>query len=264
MNEPIILLAGAKRLAAMLQPARAETPSSAKQVRAAFTKHRSGALWVAPGRPDLFGALAAVPTHATKKHRLLLLGRPDPSERELLTAKFEHVIVPDDGLRLLPREQLLEVIGAPNRADLFIGGAAALDSVVLVRGDLEPMVVPQAWFKARPKGPKPDFDALEIIDGGQTVRLGEYEAATDAVLYEFDAAFRRRDRERQVNEDRSLGGALRRLRLQKGLSRSAFLPEVSAKEVARLERGEVKRPHKKTLDTLARRLGVRPEELASY
>jgi hypothetical protein len=264
MNEQIILLSGTKRLAAKLQPSQPETPSSPAQVRAAFARHRSGALWVAPEQPDLLRAFAQVPTSATKKHRLLLLGRAEAGEREFLQAKFEHVVIPDEGLRLLPKEQLLEVVGAPNRADLFIGGAPAFDSVVLVRGDLEPILVPQSWFRGRPNGPKPAFGDLEIIDSGQTVRLGDYEAAAEAILYEFDAEFRRRARKRRVDEDPSLGGAIRRLRLQKGLSRSAFLPDVSAKELARLERGEVKRPHRKTLEVVARRLGVSSVELTSY
>jgi hypothetical protein len=54
------------------------------------------------------------------------------------------------------------------------------------------------------------------------VRLDAYEAATDAILYEFDEAYRRRAKRRRLVQDRSLGGALRRLRLQKGLRRADF------------------------------------------
>ena len=49
----------------------------------------------------------------------------------------------------------------------------------------------------------------------------------------------------------------------RGLRRSDF-PEVNEKEVARIERSEVKRPHAKTLTLLAKRLGVQPDAIAAY
>ena len=54
-----------------------------------------------------------------------------------------------------------------------------------------------------------------------------------------------------------------RLRKQRRLKRSDFAP-VSAKEIARMERNEVATPHAKTLATIARRLGVRVEEIGGY
>jgi hypothetical protein len=74
-----------------------------------------------------------------------------------------------------------------------VGGAVvpAAKSLVLIRGDLTSLVVPFSWFVARPNGPKPDFTDFEVIDSGQTIKLGSHEAAVDAVLYELDArAFR--------------------------------------------------------------------------
>ena len=53
------------------------------------------------------------------------------------------------------------------------------------------------------------------------------------------------------------------LRVQKGLGRGDF-PGITEKEVARLERGEVKKPHAGTLEALAERLGVAPDEIATY
>ena len=58
-------------------------------------------------------------------------------------------------------------------------------------------------------------------------------------------------------------GTLRRLRLQKGLSRADF-GRISAKEMARIERGQIKRPHPATLETIAAKLGVAVDVLGSF
>ena len=104
---------------------------------------------------------------------------------------------------------------------------------------------------------------LAVTDSGQTVRLGDYEAATDAILYAFDGEYRRRAKKRQLETDRSLGGAVRRLRLQKALRRSDF-PGLTAKEIARIERGEVKKPHPRTLAAIAKRIGVSANEISTH
>jgi transcriptional regulator with XRE-family HTH domain len=53
------------------------------------------------------------------------------------------------------------------------------------------------------------------------------------------------------------------LRELRGIPRSGF-PSISAKEVARIERGDVERPRRSTVEAIARRLGVSPEEIATY
>jgi hypothetical protein len=180
-----------------------------------------------------------------------------------LHAIFRFVVSTDEGIRLLAIDELADVLGAANREDLFVGIAPADGAIVLYRGSLEPIVVPLSWFRTRPDGPKPETRDLAIADSGQTVRLGEYEAAADAILYEFDEAYRRRAKKREVELDNSFGGAVRRLRLQKGLRRSDF-QGITAKEIARIERGEVKKPHPRTVATLAKRLGVPESQLPSY
>jgi hypothetical protein len=178
---------------------------------------------------------------------------------------FRFVVSADEGIRVLPIDELADVLGAANREDLFIGVAAAPadGALVLYRGNLEPMIVPLTWFRTRPGGPKPGTADLAVTDSGQTVRLGEYEAATDAILYEFDAAYRRRAKKHEVERDDSFGGALRRLRLQKGLRRSDF-DGITAKEIARIERGEVRKPHPRTVALLAKRLGVPARSIRTY
>jgi hypothetical protein len=47
------------------------------------------------------------------------------------------------------------------------------------------------------------------------------------------------------------------------LKRSDFAP-ISLKEISRIERNEVGEPHAKTLEAIADRLGVRPEEIEGY
>jgi DNA-binding Xre family transcriptional regulator len=53
------------------------------------------------------------------------------------------------------------------------------------------------------------------------------------------------------------------LRILKGLSLSDF-PGITEKEVARIEKGEVKKSHADTMSILGRRFGVRPEEIKTY
>jgi transcriptional regulator with XRE-family HTH domain len=55
---------------------------------------------------------------------------------------------------------------------------------------------------------------------------------------------------------------MRRLRKQRGLKLSDF--GTLEKTVARIERGEVKHPRKKTLKSIAKLLRVAPEQLAEY
>jgi hypothetical protein len=54
-----------------------------------------------------------------------------------------------------------------------------------------------------------------------------------------------------------------RLRKQRRLKQSDFAL-IALKEVARIERNEIQKPHARTLGAIARRRGVRPEEIESY
>jgi hypothetical protein len=264
MSEPIVLVGNTGRFATRLGPVNPETPSSPEEVRSAFEKHREGAIWVAKKSPLLKWLTSVGPAYGARQ-RLLLLVEAAKGEREFLDALFKRVVAPDDGVQLAKADDLAEILVDPDRQNFFIGGAVtpAFKSLVLYRGDLEPVVVPWSWFRARPSGPKPDFSDFEIIDAGQTVRLGDYEAATEAILYDFDLDFRREQRKRRAQDDPSFGGSLRRLRLQRGLGRSDF-PGLNAKEIARLERGEVRKPHPETLAIIAERLGVKPDEIGTY
>jgi lambda repressor-like predicted transcriptional regulator len=128
---------------------------------------------------------------------------------------------------------------------------------------METITVPWSIFKPSGDGLQPDFSRLSLTDYGHTVRLGDYEAASDAILYEADPEYRRKARKRLLAEEKTFGASLRRLRIQKGLSRSDFAP-LSSKCIARIERSEVEKPHGETLRTIADRLGVEQEEIESY
>jgi hypothetical protein len=219
--------------------------------------------WVASSVRPLRPLLDESP-RARRETPLLLLGPSEEADREALSTRFRRVLLAGR-LNLVPLGVLAEVLLSPQRDALFIGAvsSAAAQTVVLYTGLMQPLVVPHEWFAATGDGPRPDFDDVEVIDHGQTLRLGGYEAATEAVLYEFDASYRRRVKKLAVEMDTSFGGALRRLRLQRGLARSEF-PGVSAKELARIEGGVVTRPHPRTLALLAKRLKVTVDEIGSY
>ena len=180
----------------------------------------------------------------------------------ILQHLFKSVIA---GAELLELPDLLDVAASFNRNDLFIGGIVDIEdqALILYRGDFTSLLVPFAWFEPRPVAGSPDWSRFQVTDCGQTLRVGEYEAAADAILYDFDPVFRREAKMRLLQQDDSFGGALRRLRLQRGLRQSDF-PPLSVKEVARIERGEVSKPHRRTMLTLANRLGVEPEEIEDY
>ncbi len=98
---------------------------------------------------------------------------------------------------LVDFETMHEIMKADNRADLFIGGGVHRDQETMhfCRGSYQWLKVPITWLGLawrKPQDEWPDFDDFEITDYGQTVRLGEYEFAVDAILYSFDEDYRKR------------------------------------------------------------------------
>jgi DNA-binding Xre family transcriptional regulator len=226
----------------------------------------AGRVFVAFDSAELLRHLGTRPT--LKNHRLLLLEsreRRVESRTTILTAFFRAVVATDAGLAFLPPDELAEVLAAPNAADLAIaaGYDPELESIYVVRGNLERLIVPARHFKASAASPQPVFEDAHAIDFGNALALGEYEASMDALLYEQDPHFRRELRKRQLATDESFGASIRRLRLQRGLKRTD-LAGISDKEVARIERGEIAKPHAATLLALAAALEVPVEELGNY
>lgn len=234
---------------------------SADDVRRAYADKRHS-VWFAPDSASL-NILAKAVTFGKPRHALLALTKMSVARRGLLDALFAVVVEPTV-TRMLPRDELREVLVAENRQDLFVAAHAVLedDALVLFRGDLRSLIVPLSRFKGKKDGPKPDPKKVSVSDYGQTICLGDYEIAGDALLYEFDPDARRRAKRREIKTDDSLGASIRRLRLQTGLSRADF-GSLTEKTVARIERGETD-PRGSTLATIAKTLGVHPDQLGSF
>lgn len=230
----------------------------------AFNAAHRDAIWVAPNSESL-APLAAEAPSPVGEQRLLVLDEMKEVTHHLFSAFFRYVVTTSNRLKLLGFDELIEVLTSPDRSNLFIGGAVDEEgeAVLLYRGNVEPLVVPLSWFVNESSPSRANPKAFSVDDFGQTVRLGTFEAAADAILYEFDPEFRKAAKKRALLEDPSFGAAIRRLRLQKGLSRRDF-SGVTEKAIARLERNEVSRPRLRTLEAVASTLGVPVEELREY
>jgi hypothetical protein len=197
---------------------------------------------------------------------LLMLESPRARTLPALRNCFEHIVGEDPSFKMLPDDQLSEVIGASDveSRDVFIGGSidTKIGLLTFVRGNIEQITVPISIF--RPSGTsKPNFRKFELDDYGHTVRFGDYEAAADFILYEADPEYRKRMNAKRRAEDKGFGPSLRRLRIQRGVARDAF-PGVASKTIARIERGDVNKPHGETLNAISNTLGVSPGEIETF
>ncbi len=90
---------------------------------------------------------------------------------------------------LSPLADLVEIISSVSPGDRLIAVEVGPEVVTVLRGDFRLLVVPRDWFKPA-GGVEPDFTDPQITDWGFTLRLGPYEAASDALLFEFDPEYR--------------------------------------------------------------------------
>jgi DNA-binding Xre family transcriptional regulator len=196
---------------------------------------------------------------------LITLIPPRSESIPALVGLFHPVFGLVDGFQWLPKEELVEVITRDDASDRFIGGSVDLKAktLTLLRGDITAVVAPFSLFPKSGDGTAADFTRVGFTDYGRTVALGDYETSADAILYELDPGYRRKLNKQRRQSERSFGASLMRLRKQRRLKRGDFAP-ISSKEIARLERNEVSSPHAKTLETIAKRLEVRPEEIKGY
>jgi hypothetical protein len=198
---------------------------------------------------------------------LVTVASPRLESLPTLHGLFSHIVGDSPSYRWLPKDELSEVLfdSSIDRSEFFI--AAASDRVTqtlsLVRGDCQPVVVPFSFFEASGDGTEPDFSKVGVTDFGRTVVLGDYEASTDAILYEVDRDYRKKVSRQRKESEKSFGASLLRLRKQRKLKRSDF-PSLSAKTIARIERNEIGKPHGATLEAIAERLGVATDEIGDY
>jgi hypothetical protein len=235
------------------------------QVHKAIPTAKKGDLWVlfAESYADLIFKSVTWPVRK-KLGDLLVLGDMPCSEEVALSLLFDRIAVTHNGATL-PIAELAEVMSAENKRNLFVSGIISKKNgtLTLRRGDLTPLVVPLSAFRPTENDVHPDFDRFEIADYGQTLRFGPYEASADAVLYEYDPDYRRQLNAERRETEQGFGPSLRRLRMQKGLRQDQFAG-LSAKTIARLERNRSPKPRPRTLDIIARHLGVEPEEIETY
>jgi hypothetical protein len=198
---------------------------------------------------------------------VLTVAAPRLESVPTLHGLFGHIVGANPGYRWLPIPELSEALFDPSldSSELFIAAAAdpVTRTISLIRGDCRTLVVPFSSFELSGDGTKPDFSKVRITDFGRTVALGDYEASTDAILYEMDPDYRKKMRLQRRAHEKSFGASLLRLRKQRKLQRRDF-PPISAKTIARLERNEIAKPHGATLEALAARLGVAPEQLGDF
>lgn len=260
-----VLLGSTKRF---LRP----LPASVKICRAAdldqFVHHASTKAVFVSCRQESTDALLKASLqggHRSRFAQLLAIESPRAESVPSLLGVFGAVLGFGAENRWLPVEELMTVISGNDAASRFIGGAvdAETETIALVRGNRETMVLPFSFFEPAGDGVKPDFSKLSFTDYGHTVELGEYEASADGVLYETDPSYRSKLNKERRESERSFGASLRRLRLQRKLQRSDFAP-LTSKTIARIERSEVEKPHGRTLETLAKRLGVQADQIESF
>ena len=237
------------------------------EVEAAIIRPKKRVTWISFTRnfTDILLEKSVAARAGLGGSHLITLMPPRSESIPALLGLFNPVFGLVDGFQWLPKEELVEVIARDDAADRFIGGSVdpKAKAITLLRGDVEAMVAPLTIFEKSGDGTAPDFTKLKVMDYGRTIALGNYEVSADAILYELDSTYRRRLNKQRRRNERTFGASLLRLRKQRQLKRSDFAP-ISAKEIARLERNEVRNPHAKTLSTVADRLGVRPEEIESF
>jgi hypothetical protein len=266
--EQIYLLGGEPRQKFHFRSPVSKLRKRAEIARAiADSSNRSG-VWIATkteATDELLREAISRGLHRNRLGRLLLLHPLRLGSLPALEELFAPVAWGTASFRLLPYEELAEVLSAGNRHELFVGGFVDRDTntLILYRGDFERVAVPVSIFKPSGSGPRPNLSSLAVTDYGQTVCLGSYEAASDAILYETDPEFRRRLNAKRRLEEKSFGASLRRLRVLKRLRQRDF-NSIPAKTIARIERGEVGKPHLSTLKKIAMHLGVPPEEIETF
>jgi Helix-turn-helix len=239
--------------------------SSEVRIRESIPQADKHTLWISEDQELTSKLLKALKWPTKRLGRAVLLFKPQLEILTALSAAFDRVAFSSNG-GFLSSEQLGEALVAKNRADLLIGGSVDKGSqtITLWRGNLDSIVVPFSAFPVSGDGITPNFDDFEIIDYGQTVRLGEYEAATDSVLYEYDPKYRRRKAKERIASEQGIGASIRRLRKQRGLRREDFASVCDAKTIARIEQGKEHTPRQRTLEGVAGILNVPLAELNTY
>lgn len=86
----------------------------------------------------------------------------------------------------LDQKTILETISEMNGCYFAIALTVFpdLEEIVLVRGDLSSVILDFVCFESSGTN-NPDFSKIEIIDYGQTIKLGEYEVSVQRLLEQY-------------------------------------------------------------------------------
>ncbi|MCI0620636.1 MAG: hypothetical protein L0387_03020 [Acidobacteria bacterium] len=167
-----------------------ETLRTRSQMRRAIAEApKQNAVWIAT-KPDstdelLREAIASQTIGRRRLGGLLMLFPPRLGSLPALEEVFQPIAWGPADFALLPFHELVAATTAGNRAKLFVAGFVdwETDVATLYRGNLDRLVfslsVIGRRFQAR-------ATPLSIIDSGQTVCFGDYQAASDAILLEVD------------------------------------------------------------------------------
>ncbi len=265
-----VVLDSSKRFSDRLGGRRSIQISKMCELDGAIQQSSNETVWIASRSSWAERLSKAVSSHVLRQQKsstfgvLLMLEPARPELLPPLHSQFRQVVGEVSDFRMLPADQLADVLSSKNKSDLFIGGIVDQHggTITLARGDLSTVTLPLSIFTV--EGPcKPDFGRFEVDDYGYTLRFGDYEASAHSALYLIDPEYRRRANKQRIESERGFGPSLRRLRILKRLSREDF-SGISPKTVARIERGETEKPQGKTLETLAKALGVKPGEIETY
>ena len=231
--------------------------------KALATHSKRADLWIAPSPQAVFWlAEAVLNTGAPPRGLLLVLSVVPASLASLFSHAFDRFVQAPS--KMLSVGEVATVLSREDRAEFCLGGTIEpkANMASFICGDLSTLNVPLSTFVQRGDGPVPELEQFGVIDHGRTLRFGKYEAAFDAVLYEWNPEYRRRIKKLRFERDSTLGGSLRRLRKQRGL-RLSDMGRLE-KTVARIERGEVSRPRKASLAAIAQMLDVAVEQIADF
>ena len=263
MNESVYIVDGTPSQRQTLITMGANVLASKAAVAEAVNRRPpSNSLWIALHEVSAHWlAYALANSSVPLRGRFLAMKEVPPELATLFSDTFDKIALKPHSL--LPVTEILTIFLRNDRDEFCIGGTIdqSAQAIICIRGDFSVISAPLSFFEKSP-GEVPDFNDFQVIDHGRTLRFGKYQATFSALLYERDSRYRRRLNRMREQSDRSFSASMRRLRKQRGLKLSDF--GTLEKTVARIERGEVKHPRKKTLKSIAKLLRVAPEQLAEY
>ena len=173
-----------------------------------------------------------------------------------LMARFERIVWFDspDHVSQAKRKAIERHDSSVILGSLFDGRTGTLS---LMRCDLSCAIVPRDLAHRIWGG---GDQRPELSDDGTMLSCHGRNMSASEILAAVDPVFRREYRRRIWAQQRDLGSRIRHLRKLRHARREDF-PGVTAKTVARIERGEIKNPQKETLRLIALHLGVKSDQL---